>query len=207
MIVYISSGIKDSMQDSDRNLMDAYLGGNAAAFETLVRRHGPTVLGYLTKMTHNRDHAEDLFQETFRKVHEHAASFRGDNLRPWLLTLTAHTAISWYRKAKNNPAVSLNHPLCADGVHCQTLENTLPAGTPEPADLLVLDEQRRQVRNALGKLPEQQRTALVLNYYHQFSCQQIAEALNCSVGTVKTHIFRALKRMAALLPDPAGGIE
>jgi RNA polymerase sigma-70 factor (ECF subfamily) len=195
------------MQDSDRNLMDAYLGGDTGAFETLVRRHGPVVLGYLTKMTHHYDQAEDLFQETFQKAHQSAASFRGDNLRPWVLTIAAHAAINRHRKAQNAPAVSLNQPLCTDGVHCGTLEASLPAAAVEPADQLVLDEQRRQVRDALGKLPEQQRMALVLNYYHQFSYQQIAEALDCSIGTVKTHLFRALKKMAALLPDPAGGAQ
>ena len=65
-------------QQTDQNLMDAYCRGENGAFEALVRRHGPAVLGYLVKMTHNKDHAEDLFQETFQKVHEHAATFSGD---------------------------------------------------------------------------------------------------------------------------------
>ena len=195
------------MHDSDRNLMDAYLGGDAAAFETLVRRHGPAVLGYLTKMTHHHDQAEDLFQETFQKVHQNAGKFQGDNLRPWVLTIAANAAINRFRRAKNAPLVSLNQPVCTDGLHCGTLENILPVAASEPADQLALDEQRRQVRNALGKLPERQRTALVLNYYHQLSYKQIAEALDCSVGAVRTHLFRALKKMATLLPDPAGGIE
>ncbi|MHC4525034.1 MAG: RNA polymerase sigma factor, partial [Planctomycetota bacterium] len=72
-------------QPSDRNLMDAYLGGEKSAFEALIRRHGAAVLGYLVKMTQNKDHAEDLFQETFQKVHENAEKFTGDNLRPWAL--------------------------------------------------------------------------------------------------------------------------
>ncbi|MBP8604455.1 MAG: RNA polymerase sigma factor [Phycisphaerae bacterium] len=192
------------MDDSDRNLLDAFRSGQTGAFETIVRRHGPAVLGYLTKMTHNHEQAEDLFQETFQKAHKYAAAFHGDNLRPWLVTIAARTAITRRQQEKKHTAVSLSQPICADGIHCGTLETTLPAGAPQPADQLILDEQRRQVRDALGKLPEQQRTALILNYYHQFTHQQIAEVLNCSVGTVKTHLFRALKKMAALLPDPAG---
>ena len=63
-------------QPSDRNLMDAHIRGDTDAFAVLVRRHGPIVLGYLTKMTHNTDHAEDLFQETFRSVHQNAGQFQ-----------------------------------------------------------------------------------------------------------------------------------
>ena len=70
---------------------------------------------------------------------------------------------------------------------------------------MSLDEQRQQVRDALDQLPEQQRAALILSYYHKLTYQQIAELLGCSINTVKTHVFRALKKMAALLPDPAGG--
>ena len=196
------------MQQTDRNLMDAYCGGEKEAFETLVRRHGLVVLGYLVKMTHNQDHAEDLFQETFQKVHQHAAAFKGEDLRPWIFKIATNAALNRYRKEKKYAAVSLSSPVgCSDGVHCSSLENTLSANTPGPDDEVELQEKRRTVRRALDQLPAQQRAALILNYYHQLSYQQIAESLGCSVGAVRTHLFRALKKMAAMLPDPAGGIE
>ena len=195
-------------QQTDRNLMDAYLAGDDEAFELLVRRYGAAVLGYLIKMTHNQDHAEDLFQETFQKVHQHAAAFKGEDLRPWIFKIATNAALNRYRKEKKYAAVSLSSPIeCSDGVHCGTLESTLPATTPGPADELALDENRRTVRRALDQLPAQQRAALILNYYHRMTYQQIAESLGCSVGAVRTHLFRALKKMAAMLPDPAGGIE
>jgi RNA polymerase sigma-70 factor (ECF subfamily) len=190
---------------TDRNLMDAYLAGENGAFETLVRRHGAAVLGYLVKMTHNQDHAEDLFQETFQKVHEHAGTFKGDDLKPWLLTIATNTAIGQWRKEKKHAAISLN--ACPNGHDCPTLEQTLPSHEPEPSERLERDEQRHQVRAALEQLPAQQRAALILSYYHKLTYQQIAESLDCSIGTVKTHIFRALKKMAAVLPNPAGGVE
>lgn len=195
-------------EKTDRNLIDAYLSGEQGAFETLVRRHGAAVLGYLVKMTQNKDHAEDLFQETFQKVHENAARFSGDNLRPWLLTIATNAAIGQWRKEKKHAAVSLSVPVgCSDGTHCPTLESTLPANTAKPDEQVQLDEKRRQVRNALEQLPTRQRAALILNYYHHQTYKQIAESLGCSVGSVRTHLFRALKKMAALLPNPAGGVE
>lgn len=195
-------------QQTDRNLVDAYLAGDQGAFEALLRRHGAAVLGYLSKMTHDRNHAEDLFQETFQKVHTHAGSFKGDDLKPWLFKIATNTAIGQWRKERKHAAVSLNTPAaCSDGHHCPTLESTLPADTPQPDQEIQLDEQRCTVRAALEKLPENQRAALILSYYHKLTYRQIAESLDCSVNTVKTHIFRALKKMAALLPNPAGGIK
>ncbi|MHC5088500.1 MAG: RNA polymerase sigma factor [Planctomycetota bacterium] len=196
------------IQETDRNLMDAYCRGEDGAFETLVRRHGAAVLGYLVKMTQNKDHAEDLFQETFQKVHESAEKFTGDNLRPWALKIATNAAIGRWRKEKKHAAVSLAAPAgCPDGEHCPTLESTLKAGTPEPNEQAELNEKRQQVRAALETLPTQQRAALILNYYHQMTYKQIAESLDCSVGSVRTHLFRALKKMAAVLPNPAGGVE
>lgn len=194
-------------EPSDRNLIEAHVRGDKEAFSVLLGRHGPIVLGYLTKMTHNPDHAEDLFQETFRRVHEHAGQFRGEQIRPWLFKIATHTAINCSRKAAKTLTVSLDQPLCRDGVHCSTLQSTLAADTIEPAHELELDEQRRMVRRRLLQLPEKQRAALVLSYYHKLTHNQIAEAMNCSVGAVKTHLFRALKRLRTLLPEPAGGIE
>ncbi len=195
-------------QNSDRNLIDAHISGQADAFETLVGRYGPSVLGYLTKMTRNRQQAEDLFQETFQRVHTHAGQFKGECLKPWIFQIATHTAISDFRKAQKHPAVSLSQPLpCADGEHCPTLESTLESPTPEPIETLNLEEKRRQVKESLLKLPEKQRSALILSYYHKLSYKEIAEAMNCSIGTVKTHLFRALKKLATLLPNPAGGVE
>jgi len=195
-------------QQSDRNLMDAYRRGEDEAFETLVRRHGPAVLGYLVKMTRNKDHADDLFQETFQKVHEHAATFTGDNLLPWVFKIATNTAIGRWRREKKHAAISLSSSRrCGDSEHCPSLASTLASTVPEPDQQAELDEKRRQVRAALQTLPRQQRAALILNYYHSLSYKQIAESLGCSVGAVRTHLFRALKKMAAILPDPAGGVE
>ena len=195
-------------QQSDRNLMDAYCRGESEAFEVLVRRHGGAVLGYLMKMTHNKDHAEDLFQESFQKVHEYAGKFKGDDLRPWVLKIATNAAVSRWRREQKHAAISLSVPVgCSDGENCPALASTLASAAPEPVEQVELMEKRQQVRDALQTLPTQQRAALILNYYHQMTYKQIAESLGCSVGSVRTHLFRALKKMAAVLPNPAGGVE
>ena len=195
-------------QNSDRHLIDAHLSGEPNAFEAIVRRYGPSALGYLIKMTHDRQHAEDLFQETFQRVHVHADQFQGENLKPWIFKIAAHAAISSYRKTAKEPTLSLSQPaFCSDCQHCPTLESTLPSTSPEPIETLQLQEKRNLVKESLLKLPDKQRSALILSYYQKLSYKEIAEAMDCSVGSVKTHLCRALKRLAVLLPNPAGDVE
>ncbi|HUT31644.1 MAG TPA: RNA polymerase sigma factor, partial [Sedimentisphaerales bacterium] len=72
---------------------------------------------------------------------------------------------------------------------------------------VIRAEQRRQVRRAIEMLPERQRATLVLAYYQQLSYPEVAEVLGCSVGAVKTQMYRALKTLARKLPDISGGVE
>ena len=68
------------MERTDKSLIDAHLQGDAEAFGELVRRYGDSLLGYLTKICGNREQAKDLFQETFRRVHEKAHTLRSGHL-------------------------------------------------------------------------------------------------------------------------------
>src|SRR5688572_25078887 len=147
------------MEHTDRKLVEAHLGGDTAAFERIVRRHGPAVLGYLLKMTHNTEKSEDLFQETFHKDCRKIDSWRGENLRPWLLAISTNTALAERRLARRRPAfISLNHPvLCRDGEHCPALD--VPDGRIEddPQERLLREERKSQVWQALMTLPPKQR--------------------------------------------------
>ncbi|HUT28746.1 MAG TPA: RNA polymerase sigma factor, partial [Sedimentisphaerales bacterium] len=72
---------------------------------------------------------------------------------------------------------------------------------------VIRAEQRRQVRRAIEMLPERQRATLVLAYYQQLSYPEVAEVLGCSVGAVKTQMYRALKTLARKLPEVSGVVE
>ncbi|MEN6308104.1 MAG: RNA polymerase sigma factor [Anaerohalosphaeraceae bacterium] len=194
------------MEHSDRILIESHLNGSADAFETIIRRHGPAVYGYLVKMVKDTHKADDLFQETFRKAFEKVGDFRGTDLRPWIYAIATNTAMNSFRKEKQTHTVSLNDDSdCADGRHCLATDQIVSSSQMEPSAIAVTEERRRDVREALMKLSEQQRITLVLNYYQKLSYKQIAETLNCSIGTVKTTMFRALKRLAVLLPDGGEG--
>jgi RNA polymerase sigma-70 factor (ECF subfamily) len=194
------------MEHNDRILIEAHLSGSAEAFETIIRRHGPAVYGCLVKMVKDTHKADDLFQETFKKAYEKIGDFRGVDLKPWIHAIATNAALTSFRKEKRRYMVSLNSdPSCPDGKHCLEIENVIASDQKEPQEILEIEEKRRRVREALMKLPTQQRTTLILNYYQKLTYKQIAETLNCSIGSVKTNMFRALKRLAVLLPENSGG--
>jgi len=191
-----------SMENTDKSLIDAHLRGDPVAFGELVRRYGDSVLGYLIRMNGNREQAEDLFQETFKRVHEKAHTFRGPQFKGWLFQIATRVALDGFRRGKRLKAVSLNQQLDCDNLNGEQLGAVaLADNSCNPSEQALKAEQTEQVRQAIELLPERQRATLVLAYYQQLSYPDVAEALGCSVGTVKTQMFRALKTLAHKLPE------
>ena len=187
---------------TDESLLAAHLRGDKAAFRELVQRYADSLLGYLFRMTGNRDQAEDLFQETFKKVHEKAHTFRGPRLKNWLFTIATRVALDAFRRRKRARVISLDQENDCDSNDASSLAAaTVDPGATDPADDAVREEQTQQVRNAVDALPPRQRATLVLAYYQQLSYPEVAEVLGCSLGTVKTQMSRALARLARQLPD------
>ena len=188
------------MEGLDESLVAAHLRGDPAAFRELVRRYGDGMLGYLFRMTGNRDQAEDLFQETFKRVHEKASTFRGPRFKGWLFAIATRTAIDHIRRRRRQTTVSLNQDDDCDSKDCPIAEATADNAI-DPALEIVRQEQKQQVRQAVEALPDKQRTTLILAYYQQLSYQEVAQVLGCTVGTVKTQMSRALGTLARRLPD------
>jgi len=190
------------MVNTDKSLIDAHLQGDTTAFGELVRRHGDSLLGYLTRMTGSREKAEDLFQETFKRVHEKADTFRGSRIKSWLFAIATNVAIDGMRKSRRLQVVSLNQKIDCDGENCQELSAVAVADNSyEPSQKAIMTERKEQVRQALELLPARQRATLVLAYFQQLSYPDVAQVLGCSIGTVKTQMYRALKTLAQRLPD------
>jgi RNA polymerase sigma-70 factor (ECF subfamily) len=190
---------------TDESLIAAHLQGDPTAFRELVHQYGDSVLGYLFRMTGNRDQAEDLFQETFQRVHEKAHTYRGGSLKSWLFTIATRVTIDLVRRRKRLTLVSLDRDGDCDGENSGSRASTLAAeNAADPAEELVRQEQKQQVRRAIASLPAGQRAALVLAYYQQLSYPEVAAALGCSVGAVKTQMSRALATLAKRLPDSIG---
>jgi RNA polymerase sigma-70 factor (ECF subfamily) len=190
------------MQSTDEKLIAAHLRGDPAAFEQLVRRYADSVLGYLFHMTGNRDEAEDLFQETFKRVHQKAHTFRGGHFKSWLFTIATRVGIDRSRRRRRLAVVSLDAQSdCGEDDSASLAARTVDDDAPDPADEALKAEQTARVRTAVESLPEKQRATLVLAYYQQLTYREVAEVLGCSIGTVKVQMSRALATLAHKLPE------
>jgi len=193
------------MEKTDKSLIDAHCQGDPAAFGELVRRYGDSLLGYLTRISGNREQAEDLFQETFKRVHEKAHTLRGNQFKSWLYTIATRVAIDGFRRGKPVRLVSMNQKLGCHGEDCQELGAVAVAqGCEDPSQETIRAEQKEQVRQALESLPDRQRVTVVLSYYQGLSHREVAHVMGCSIGTVKTQMYRALHTLARTLPDISG---
>jgi len=183
------------MERTDELLMEAYRNGDQAAFFDLVHRYKNLLFGYLMRMTQNRETAEDLFQETFLRVHRNAHTYRiGTRFKSWLFTIATHIAIDRLRRNSRRPlsqSLENDDPVAAESAH-------------DPAKETAKQELRDIVKKAIESLPPKQRAVLILSYYDGYTYPEIAQILHCSLSSVKTHMSRALKKLAARLPMPEG---
>ncbi|MHC4546517.1 MAG: RNA polymerase sigma factor, partial [Planctomycetota bacterium] len=148
------------------------------------------------------EQAEDLFQETFKRVHEKADTFRGSRIKSWLFAIATNVAIDGFRRSKRLQVTSLNQKLdCADDEGQELGAVAIADNSYEPSQKAIMTERKEQVRQALELLPAKQRATLVLAYFQQLTYPEVAQVLGCSVGTVKTQMYRALKTLAQRLPD------
>ena len=158
------------------------------------------MLGHLIQICGQRPQAEDCFQETFKRVHLKAHTFRGPRIEPWLLTIATRVAINGMRKNSRIKTVSLDNP-------GPNPSHSVADNSTNPLDQLDRAERKQQVRAAVDSLPARQRATLVLAYYRQLSYREVAQTMGCSIGTVKAQMHRALKTLAVKLPQPGGDIN
>ena len=190
------------MDITDEHLVTAYRTGDPSVVEELLRRHGSSLLGYLTRMLGNRCDAEDVFQETFRRLLQRLDAFdTSRRFKPWLYAIAHNAAVDAIRRRGRRPEqLSLDRPVHDDGSPDERLLID-PALTP--AERVEAEDRKAEVRGAIELLAPRQKACLVLVYYHDMTYADTAEALGCSVGTVKTHMSRALRSLARHLPEPA----
>jgi len=188
------------MMNTDKSLIEAHCKGDQKAFGEIVRRYGDSVLGYLIKMTGDREQAEDLFQETFKRVHEKSHTFKGKQFKSWLFRIATNVTYDGFRKKQRSQSIGLNVNYTNDDGE-DLVSNAAADNSFNPSVATVKAEQVEQVRHAIESLPDKQKAALVLAYYQQLSYSEVASALDCSIGTVKTQMYRALKTLAQKLPE------
>ncbi len=182
---------------SDTELLQRHLSGDEKAFELLVRRYRRELYNFLGRFTGDRTLAEDIFQETFLQLHLSAGAFDPTRrLRPWLFTIAANKARDAMRKRARRQAAPLDAVISASQEGETSYIDLMPSDIPQPDESILNLETRQAVRNIIGQMPENLRTVLLLNYFHEFPYKDIADMLGVPLGTIKSRLHAAIKHFA-----------
>ncbi|MBT8493944.1 MAG: RNA polymerase sigma factor [Deltaproteobacteria bacterium] len=176
-------------------LMSRYVGGDAQAFAAFYQGSAPAILAYLIRMAGRRDVAEDVLQETYIKVHRSRSSYVvGANPMPWLYAIAHRTFLDHVRKSSRRrdrverAAKETENKAHLTGVPISDYHQ------PDPAA-------GEAIRQALTRLKESQRQALVLTKIEGKSLAQAAAIAGTSVGAMKLRVHRGMNRLRTLLVD------
>ena len=184
---------------SDEALLLEYRSvGDRRAFDELVHRYERELYNYLRRYLGDAEMAEDAFQGTFLQVHLKCDRFEpGRRVRPWLYTVATNQAIDAQRRDRRHRMVSLDRRCVGKGEDdgAGSLVELLDGEYASPAEQLESAEQAREVRRAVEQLPESLREVLLLVYYQGLKYREAADVLSIPVGTVKSRLHAAIRRL------------
>jgi RNA polymerase sigma-70 factor (ECF subfamily) len=183
--------------DSDAMLVERAVSGDQKAFELLVIKYQRRIQRLIGRMVRDVDLVEDIAQETFIRAYRALAQFRGEaQFYTWLYRIAVNTAKKALMELKRDPTVSENSFKSSDDDETSPLENELTSSeTPEA--VLAGKDIAQMVNAAMEALPEELRQAITLREIEGLSYEEISEAMNCPIGTVRSRIFRAREAISA----------
>src|SRR5580698_1702720 len=173
--------------------------GDLEAYDELVRRYQERIYATVYHMTSNHEDANDLVQDSFIKAFQALRSFKGgSSFYTWLYRIAVNKTINFLKQRKNRTHMSLND-LDFNAEHDSDLIALISEQTPRRA--AGLNELQEKLNEALLKLSEPHRLVVVLHDVQGMSHEEIAEIMDCNIGTVRSRLFYARQQMQAELAD------
>lgn len=183
-------------REEELRTVESVLGGDVNAFETLVLSYEKNVYNLALRMVKNPEDASDMAQEAFIRAYNSLASFRGESkFSVWLYRIVSNVCLDFLRSRSRHPTVSLS----VKNDEGEETELDIPDESQSPEALLERRLTRDSVRRGLDALSEEYRQILLLREIQGLSYDEIAETLSMELGTVKSRIFRARKKLCDFL--------
>lgn len=180
----------------DTILVDAVKNGDTDSFARLVAKYRESVIRICRGYVGSYEDAEDLAQEIFVELFRSISKFRGDSrFSTWLYRLAVNKSLNYLRYHKKRFRVYRSSESTGE----ESLINS--PGEAESDTEVVESDHRKALRGALGKLPDNQRTAFILNKYEELSYNDVAAVMATTLSTVESLIFRARQNLQKYLSD------
>ena len=195
-----AKGSREIYSVNENALAIAFLQGDETAFDDLVHLCQGRVYAVAYRITLNREDALDVSQDALIKAHDKIKMWRPTGgFVPWLLRLTTNQAIDHIRKRKRHQHESFDDVL-STGVE-QVASKSISMDTERSVHAREIEQ---RIRDCLVILSPAQRTAFMLRHFEGLSLAEIAPVIGCTVGSVKVHLFRALRKLRKELGDLYG---
>lgn len=183
--------LEQTLSTDESELLVLAQNGDDGAFTQLVERYQNPVYNLCYRMLGDAQEAEDAAQEAFWRAYQ--ALKRYDSNRPfatWLLSITAHYCIDLQRK-RRLPTLEIE----------DWMEEVLPDNLPDPERMTGAREEKERIQKMLALLNPQDRAAIILRYWYEFSEEEISRAMKLSVSAVKSRLHRARLKFASVYQD------
>ena len=173
---------------TDEELVARSVQGDTESFNELVRRWERSIYALAFRVLGREEEARDVCQDTFLRAFRGLAAFKGQaKFSSWLYRIALNLCRDAIRRERRTPLVAVS-----EGVDPAALAAQQPSPGPSVEDLVAQAELSRHVALAMRRLPEDQRTAIVLKEYHGLTFQEIADLMGCPLSTAKTRLYQGL---------------
>jgi len=184
------------MRVSDEELMRRCREGDMSAFELIVLRYKDAIFNFIYHFVADYHRAQDISQETFLRVLRNVERYKSRNsFKTWLYKIAVNLCKNELRDRNRRKTLSL------DDLGMDIDGRGIIYNAPTPDEAYERDEVRRLVKDAVRSLPTDQRTAIIMREYQDLSYEEIASALDCSLGAVKSKIHRARQNLKKILVE------
>ncbi len=175
----------------DQTLIGKVLEGDMRAFDRLVEKYKKRIYYLAYRMTRDHDSADELAQESFVKAYQAMSGFKpGHSFYTWVYRICVNLSINFLKREKQNVSVDF----LRDSGIAVNRSNEL-----SQLERMIASEQAAIVKEALNMLPPDQKAVFILKTYDDMSYEQMAEVMDCSMGTVMSRLFRARHKLRKAL--------
>ena len=171
--------------------------GDRNAFDDLIRKHEKRAYQYAFRLTSNPEEAGDVVADAFVRVYSALHNFKGQSaFTTWLYRILTNCFLDMRKREKSRPTTSLEAALVTDD---GDLERQVQDDAPTPHAQAEKSERERAVERAVAHLPEYQQAMIMMYHVENLSYEEIAEALDLPIGTVKSRLNRARLSLREIL--------
>jgi RNA polymerase sigma-70 factor (ECF subfamily) len=190
---------------SDEELMLRYRDGENSAFEMLYHRYEKPLFDFVYRMVMDAADTENVCQETFFRVVRTRKNYKATaQFKTWLFQIALNLCRDRMRRMKHRSHLSLNAAVPSPGSGSAELQETISNPAPNPAEDLETGELAGLVKGAIASLPEDEHLVVVLKEYQGMRFSEIAEIMDCPIGTLKSLNHRAHTRLRRSLAKYMG---